>query len=129
MPLNQTDVAVDEELEKVIIAIDSSTETDFGDYESGYEYSSGECSFGEIRFNLTLKKSNVLYAKNLTQFIETSKMPEKKQFGTQTTKCREKPKNSNFINFLKMLIIHFFLQISKYCNSKDFEEVTMRSGQ
>ena len=42
MLLNQTDVAVDEELEKVIITIDSSTETDFGDYESGYEYSSGE---------------------------------------------------------------------------------------
>ena len=42
MLLNQTVVAVDEELEKVIIAIDSSTETDFGGYESGYEYSSGE---------------------------------------------------------------------------------------
>ena len=37
MPLNQTDVAVDEELENAI----SSTETDFEDYESGYEYSSG----------------------------------------------------------------------------------------
>ena len=37
MLLNQTDVAVDEELEKVTIAIDSSTETDFGDNESGYE--------------------------------------------------------------------------------------------
>ena len=42
MLLNQTVVAVDEELEKVIIAIDTSTETDFGGYESGYEYSSGE---------------------------------------------------------------------------------------
>ena len=42
MLLNQTDVAVDEELEKVILAIDSSTETDFGDCESGYEYSSRE---------------------------------------------------------------------------------------
>ena len=37
MLLNQTDVAIDEKLEKVILAIDSSTETDFGDYESGYE--------------------------------------------------------------------------------------------
>ena len=36
MLLNKTDVAVDEELEKVFITIDSSTETDFGDYESGY---------------------------------------------------------------------------------------------
>ena len=35
-------MAADEELEKVIITIDRSTETDFGDYESGYEYSSGE---------------------------------------------------------------------------------------
>ena len=35
MLLNQTDVAVDEELEKVIITIGSSTETDFGDYETG----------------------------------------------------------------------------------------------
>ena len=34
----QTDEAVDEELEKVIITIYSGTETDFGDYE----YSSGE---------------------------------------------------------------------------------------
>ena len=42
MLVNQTDVAVDEELEKVIIAIDGSTETDFKDYESGYQYSSGE---------------------------------------------------------------------------------------
>ena len=36
MLLQQNDVTVDEELEKVIIAIDSSTETDFGDKESGY---------------------------------------------------------------------------------------------
>ena len=43
MFLNQTDVAADEELEaKVILTIDSSTETDIGDYESGYESSSGE---------------------------------------------------------------------------------------
>ena len=42
MLLNQTDVAVDEEFEKVIITIYSSTETDIGDNESGYEYSSGE---------------------------------------------------------------------------------------
>ena len=42
MLLNQTDVAVDEELENVIITIDSSPETDIGDYESGYVYSSGE---------------------------------------------------------------------------------------
>ena len=42
MLLNQTDVVVDEELEKVIITIYSSTETDIGDNESGYEYSSGE---------------------------------------------------------------------------------------
>ena len=38
MPLNQIDL----ELEMVIVTIDSSTETDFGDYESGHEYSSGE---------------------------------------------------------------------------------------
>ena len=42
MLLNQSDVVVDEELEKVIIIIYSSTETDIGDNESGYEYSSGE---------------------------------------------------------------------------------------
>ena len=42
MLLHQNDVAVDEELEKVIIAIDSSPETDIGDKESGYYYSSGE---------------------------------------------------------------------------------------
>ena len=41
MLLNQTDVAVDEDLEKVIITIGSSTEN-IGDNESGYEYSSGE---------------------------------------------------------------------------------------
>ena len=41
MLLHQNDVAVDEELE-VIITIDSSTETDFGDYASGYQYSFGE---------------------------------------------------------------------------------------
>ena len=39
MLLTQTDVAVDEELEKVIISIFSSTETDIGNNESGYEYS------------------------------------------------------------------------------------------
>ena len=42
MLLKQTDVAVDEQLEEVIITIYSSTETDTGDIESGYEYSSGE---------------------------------------------------------------------------------------
>ena len=42
MLLNQTDVAVDEKLENVTITIDSSPETDIADYESGYEYSSGE---------------------------------------------------------------------------------------
>ena len=36
MLLHQNDVAVEEELDKIIITIDSSTETDFGDYESGY---------------------------------------------------------------------------------------------
>ena len=40
MLLNQTDVAVVEVLEKVIITIYSSTETDIGDNEPGYEYSS-----------------------------------------------------------------------------------------
>ena len=42
MLLNQTDVAVDEELENFTITINSCTETDIGDIESGYEYSSGE---------------------------------------------------------------------------------------
>ena len=36
MRLHKNDVAVDEELENVIITIDSSTEADFGYYESGY---------------------------------------------------------------------------------------------
>ena len=36
MLLHQNNVAVDEELEKVIIAIDSSGETDFEFKESGY---------------------------------------------------------------------------------------------
>ena len=40
--LNQTDVAVEEELEKAIITIYSSAKTDIGDKESGYEFSSGE---------------------------------------------------------------------------------------
>ena len=35
MLLNQTDVALDEALEKVIITIYSSTETDIGDNELG----------------------------------------------------------------------------------------------
>ena len=35
-------MAVEEELEKAIITIYSSTETDIGDNKSGYEYSSGE---------------------------------------------------------------------------------------
>ena len=35
-------MAIAEELEKVIITIYSSTDTDIGDKESGYEYSSGE---------------------------------------------------------------------------------------
>ena len=42
MLLNQTDVGVDEELEKVIVTIYSSPETDIGDNESGDEYSAGE---------------------------------------------------------------------------------------
>ena len=42
MLLNQTDVVVDMELEKVIITIYSSIETDIRDNESDYEYSSGE---------------------------------------------------------------------------------------
>ena len=42
MLLNQTDVAVDKELEKVFITIYSSTETNIGDNELGYEYSSGD---------------------------------------------------------------------------------------
>ena len=37
MLLNQTDVSVDEELEKAVIIVYSSTETDMGDNESGYE--------------------------------------------------------------------------------------------
>ena len=32
----QTDVAIDEELEKLIITLDSSMELDFGDYEYSY---------------------------------------------------------------------------------------------
>ena len=36
MLLHKNDVAVDEELEKVIITIDSGTEADFGHYESSY---------------------------------------------------------------------------------------------
>ena len=39
MLLNQTDLVVDGELEKVVITIYSSTQTDIGDNESGYEYS------------------------------------------------------------------------------------------
>ena len=42
MLLNQTNVVLDEKLENGIITIDSSLETDMGDYELGYEYSSGE---------------------------------------------------------------------------------------
>ena len=44
MLLNQTDVVVDEDLEKVIIhvTINNSTETDVWDYVSGYEYFAGE---------------------------------------------------------------------------------------
>ena len=42
MLLNQTDVAVDNELEMVVITVYSSTETVTGDNESGYKYSSGE---------------------------------------------------------------------------------------
>ena len=42
MLLNQTDVAVDEELEMFVITVYSSIETDMGDNESGYEFSSGE---------------------------------------------------------------------------------------
>ena len=42
MLLNQTDVAVHEELGNIIITISSSTETDIGDNESGYEYASEE---------------------------------------------------------------------------------------
>ena len=42
MLLNQTDVAVDEVLDKVIITIYSSTETDVGDNELTCKYSSGE---------------------------------------------------------------------------------------
>ena len=42
MLLNHTDVAVDEELEKVNTTIYSSTETDIGDNESGYEYPFGK---------------------------------------------------------------------------------------
>ena len=38
MLLNQNDVAVDEE-KVIIIATDSSTETDFGEYESSYDSS------------------------------------------------------------------------------------------
>ena len=42
MLLHQTYVAVDEAFEKVFITIDSSTCTDLGNNESGYEYSYGE---------------------------------------------------------------------------------------
>ena len=42
MHLNQTDMAVDEALEKVVITVYSSTETDMGYNESGYENPSGE---------------------------------------------------------------------------------------
>ena len=57
MLLNQTDVAVDEGLEKVIITIYSLTETDIGDHESGYEYSSGESTdtFSETEACLQLR--------------------------------------------------------------------------
>ena len=42
MLLNQTDVGVDKGLEKVIVTIYSSPETDIGDNESGDECSAGE---------------------------------------------------------------------------------------
>ena len=42
MFLNQTDVAVDKELENVFITIYSSTKTGIVDNELGYEYTSGE---------------------------------------------------------------------------------------
>ena len=54
MLLNQTDVAVDEELEKVIITIYSSIEPDIGENESGYDYSSGETTETAIETELTV---------------------------------------------------------------------------
>ena len=59
MFLNQTDVAVDEELEKVIITIYSSTETDIGDNELGYEYCSGETTETEACLQLGLRMHTV----------------------------------------------------------------------
>ena len=67
MLLNQSDVAVNVELDKVIITIYSSTETDIGDnelgYELGYEYSSGEttetCSETEACLQLGLRMHTV----------------------------------------------------------------------
>ena len=55
MLLNQTGVAVDGELEKIIITIYSSTEPDIGDKESGYEYSSGETTETSIETELGLR--------------------------------------------------------------------------
>ena len=49
MLLHQNDVVVDRVLEKVIITIDISTETDFRDYESGYENSSGETTEPSVK--------------------------------------------------------------------------------
>ena len=55
MLLNQTDLTVDEELEKAIITIYSSTETDIRDNESGYEYSSGETAETSIETEACLQ--------------------------------------------------------------------------
>ena len=64
MLLNQTDVALDEELEKVVITIYSSTETDIVDNDSGFEYSSGQTietsSETEVCLQLGLRMHTVL---------------------------------------------------------------------
>ena len=91
MLLNQTDVSVDEELEKAVIIVYSSTETDMGDNESGYEYSSGETtetsSEIEACLQLGLRMRTVLNSNKIIIIIEykiTKLLKQKKKSKIQS---------------------------------------------
>ena len=48
----QTDVAIDEELEKIIITLDRGTETDFGDYDYSSRHTTDTTSETEAHLQL-----------------------------------------------------------------------------
>ena len=81
-------------------------------------------SFGQIKFDFTLKKIKYPLCKTFNTVRRNIQNATEDSLIHSPQNAEKRVKTSNF---LKMLIIHSFLQISKY--NKDFEDVVMQSSQ